>query len=197
MKTLAGPCRYEETIRKSRFIAHAAPVKTQADTLDFYESVIDPGASHNCWAWSIDHVHRSNDDGEPSGSAGRPILAMIEGRGLEQVMIVVTRYFGGIKLGIGGLVRAYGGTAAKCLDRAKIIDWQPKVECELQFEFPLAAAVHGLLEQFGVKKHSEAFDSAGARLLISIEERQFAALKSALADTSRGQAQLRKTASTG
>ncbi len=104
MKTLAAACRYEETIRKSRFIAHAAPVKTQADTLSFYESVADPRATHNCWAWRIDHVYRFNDDGEPSGSAGRPILSVLEGRALEHIMIVVTRYFGGIKLGIGGLI---------------------------------------------------------------------------------------------
>ena len=194
MKTLAGPCRYEEIIRKSRFIAHAAPVKTQADTLDFYESVIDSGATHNCWAWRIDHIHRSNDDGEPSGSAGRPILAMIEGRGLEQVMIVVTRYFGGIKLGIGGLVRAYGGCAAKCLDRAKIVEWLPRIECELQYEFPLASSVHGLLEQFEVEKRSESFDASGTNMVITIEENRFEALKTALRDISRGQAGLKKTA---
>ena len=71
MKQLAAPCHYEETIKKSRFVVHAAPVNSQAETLEFYESVADPGATHNCWAWRLDYVHRSNDDGEPSGSAGR------------------------------------------------------------------------------------------------------------------------------
>jgi len=193
MKTLSAACRYEEVIRKSRFIANAAPVKNQADTLDFYESVADTGASHNCWAWRLDHIHRSNDDGEPSGSAGRPILAMIEGRELEQVMIVVTRYFGGIKLGIGGLVRAYGGCAAKCLDRANIVEWLPRIECELHFDFALSSAVHNLLDQFSVRKLSEEFDPTGTALKITLEEGRFDALSSALADISRGQASLNKT----
>ena len=192
MKTLSGPCSYEETIRKSRFVANAAPVKTQADTLAFYEAVADPQASHNCWAWRIDHIYRSNDDGEPSGSAGRPVLAVIEGRGLEQVMIVVTRYFGGIKLGIGGLVRAYGGCAAKCLDRAEIVEWLPRTECHLHIDFSLSSSVHSLLEQFGVEKRSERFNQAGAVLQITVEENRYAALKSALADISRGQAKLKK-----
>ena len=195
MKTLAASSRYEETIRKSRFIAFAAAVKTQADTLAFYESVADLQATHNCWAWRIDHIHRSNDDGEPSGSAGRPILAMIEGRGLEQVMIVVTRYFGGIKLGIGGLVRAYGGCAAKCLDRAEIVQWLPRSECELHIDFALTASVHSLLEQFDAEKMSEDFDQSGIRLKITVEDSRFAALNAALADISRGRAELSKIAS--
>lgn len=192
MKTLAAACRFEETIKKSRFIAYAAPVKTQADTLAFYESVADPGATHNCWAWRIDHIHRCNDDGEPSSSAGRPMLAMIEGRGLEQVMIVVTRYFGGIKLGIGGLVRAYGGCAAKCLEQAEIVDWLPRAECALHFDFALSSTVHQLLEQFGAKKIAEEFDQSGSKMTITVDETRFAALKTALADISRGQAELKK-----
>ena len=196
MKSLAAPCQYEETIRKSRFIAHAAPVKSHRETLAFYESVADPQASHNCWAWRIDYQHRSNDDGEPSGSAGRPILAMIEGRELEQVMIVVTRHFGGIMLGIGGLVRAYGGCAGKCLDRAEILEWQPRVECVVEIDFSLASSVHGLLEQFEAEKLAEDFRPTGVHLKISIETSRYAALERALSDLSRGQGRLRRLAGT-
>jgi len=190
MKTLSAPCRFEETIRKSRFVAHAAPVRTQAESLAFYESVADPQATHNCWAWRIDHRYRSNDDGEPSGSAGRPILAAIEGRGLEQVMVVVTRYFGGIKLGIGGLVRAYGGCASKCLDRAGIIEWQPRVECTVRLDFSLSAPAHDLLEQFDARKLGEEFDADGATLRVSVPRNRLAALTTALADLSKGRAVL-------
>ena len=119
---------------------------------------------------------------------------MIEGRDLEQVMIVVTRYFGGIKLGIGGLVRAYGGCAAKCLDRAEIVEWLPRSECELHIDFALSASVHGLLEQFDAEKISEDFDQSGVRLKITVEDSRFAALNTALADLSRGQAELSKIA---
>jgi hypothetical protein len=75
-------------------------------------------ATHNCWAWRIGGDYRSSDDGEPAGTAGRPILAAIDGQGFDRVMVVVTRWFGGIKLGAGGLVRAYGGAAAECLRTA-------------------------------------------------------------------------------
>jgi len=193
MKTLSAPCRFEETIKKSRFIAHVSAVKSQADTLAFYESVADPQATHNCWAWRIDHIHRCNDDGEPSGSAGRPMLAIIEGRGLQQVMVVVTRYFGGIKLGIGGLVRAYGGVAAKCLDRAKIVRWQPRAECRLQFDFSLSSAVHTLLEQYGATKLSADYAAEGVVMALSVELGNFPTLKTSLADISRGQAKLIRT----
>lgn len=190
MKTLAGPSRYEELIRKSRFVAHAAPVQTQADTLDFFESVADTDATHNCWAWRIDHLYRSNDDGEPGGTAGRPILAAIEGRELHGVMVVVTRWFGGIKLGVGGLIRAYGGCAAKCLDRAEVIVSSPQVECRLQAEFALASSVHQLLEQFGAEKLDERYSADGLEMIIRLDANRRRALASALADASSGRATL-------
>jgi uncharacterized YigZ family protein len=190
MKTLSTHCRYEELIRKSRFVAHAAPAHSQAETLAFYESVADPGATHNCWAWRIDHVYRFNDDGEPGGSAGRPILAAIEGRELQRVMVVVTRWFGGIKLGVGGLIRAYGGVTAKCLDRAKTIELLPQLECTLQADFSLASAVHQLLQQFDAEKLDERFESRGMQLKIRVAQSRFEALSAALADASSGAARL-------
>ena len=120
MLTLAGPASIEIEIKRSRFIAHALRVDNLADTLAFYESVADASATHNCWAWRLDQQYRFNDDGEPASTAGKPILAAIEGKGLDHVMVVVTRYFGGIKLGVGGLVRAYSGSAAKGIDQAGI-----------------------------------------------------------------------------
>ena len=135
MLTLKDPASFEETIRKSRFIAHAACVTSQAESLNFYESVIDPQATHNCWAWRINFQVRSSDDGEPSGTAGRPMLNVIERRQLENVMVVVTRYFGGIKLGVGGLVRAYSGSTAKCLDRAGVIELFPVSEYTIKAGF--------------------------------------------------------------
>ena len=74
MITLKDSASFEETIKRSRFIAHAARVTTQGESLDFYESVADPEATHNCWAWRINFQVRSNDDGEPGGTGGRPML---------------------------------------------------------------------------------------------------------------------------
>lgn len=187
MLTLKGPTSFEETIKKSRFIAHAACVTSQAESLDFYESVIDPQATHNCWAWRINYQVRSTDDGEPSGTAGRPILNVIERRQLENVMVVVTRYFGGIKLGVGGLVRAYSGSTAKCLDRAVVIELFPMSEYTIKAGFEWASSVHAQLNQFSAEKLGESYDSEGLILKIRCREIDFGKLASGLRDSSRGQ----------
>lgn len=188
MLTLETPASYEETIKKSRFIGHAACVTTQAESLEFYESVIDPQATHNCWAWRVNFQVRSSDDGEPSGTAGRPMLNVIEHRQLENVMVVVTRYFGGIKLGAGGLVRAYSGTTAKCLDRAGIVELFPMSEYTIKAGFEWTACVHGLLDQFSAEKLEESYASDGLILKIRCRETDHGKLSAGLRDASRGQA---------
>jgi uncharacterized YigZ family protein len=192
MLTLKNPASFEETIRKSRFISHSASVTSQAESLDFFESVMDPQATHNCWAWRINFQVRSSDDGEPSGTAGRPILNIIERRQLENVMVVVSRYFGGIKLGIGGLVRAYSGSAAKCLDKAGVIELFPKSEYTIRAGFEWAASVHSLLEQFGAEKIEESYDKDGLILKIRCRETDHSKLASGLRDASRGQVKIFK-----
>jgi uncharacterized YigZ family protein len=187
MLTLESPVSFEETIKKSRFVGHAARVTSQAESLDFYESVADTQATHNCWAWRIQFQVRSSDDGEPSGTAGRPILNVIERRELENVMIVVTRYFGGIKLGVGGLVRAYSGTAAKCLDRAVITELFPMAEYTIRAGFEWASSLHGLLEQFSADKMEERYDNEGLILKIRCREANYGKLAASLRDTCRGQ----------
>jgi len=187
MLTIESPVSFEETIRKSRFVGHAACVGTQSESLDFYESVIDPQATHNCWAWRINFQVRSSDDGEPSGTAGRPMLNVIEHRGLENVMVVVTRYFGGIKLGAGGLVRAYSGTVAKCLDRANVIELFPMAEYVIRASFEWASSLHGVLDQFGAEKLEETYDGEGVIMQIRCREAQYGKLAAVLRDACRGQ----------
>jgi uncharacterized YigZ family protein len=192
MITLKDSASFEETIKKSRFIAHAARVTTQGESLDFYESVADPEATHNCWAWRINFQVRSSDDGEPGGTAGRPMLNVIERRHLENTMVVVTRYFGGIKLGVGGLVRAYSGTTAKCLDRAGVIELFPMAEYVIKAGFEWASSVHGLLEQFSAEKLEDDYDDKGLILKVRCREMDFGKLAAGLRDASRGQAQIFK-----
>jgi uncharacterized YigZ family protein len=187
MLTVKQPASFEETIKKSRFIAHAASVTSQAQSLDFYNSVADQQATHNCWAWRIDYQVRSSDDGEPSGTAGRPILNVIERRSLENIMVVVTRYYGGIKLGVGGLVRAYGGTAAKCLDRAGVMELFPLAEYRVTAGFEWTSSVHGLLEQFHAEKLGESYDDKGLTLTIRCRTADAEILATRLMDASRGQ----------
>ncbi len=187
MLTLRSNATFEETIKRSRFIGHAAAVSSLAESLDFYESVIDPQATHNCWAWRINFQVRSSDDGEPSGTAGRPMLNVIERRDLENVMVVVTRYFGGIKLGVGGLVRAYSGTTAKCIDQAGIVELFPMTEYIIKAGFELASSVHGLLDQFSAEKMEESYDNDGLILRICCRDTDFGKLADGLRDASRGQ----------
>src|SRR5512146_622329 len=101
--TLATDARFQQDVRKSRFVANAAPVADIEAALAFIARVSDRSATHNCWAYRIGAQYRFNDDGEPAGTAGKPILLAIDGQSLDHVAVVVTRWFGGIKLGAGGL----------------------------------------------------------------------------------------------
>ena len=102
--TISSLVSYEEDIKKSRFQAFAVPVENEQAVKDFLEQYKDISTTHQCWAWKIGHNVRFNDDGEPSGTAGRPILATIEGNELTNVLVLVNRWYGGVKLGTGGLV---------------------------------------------------------------------------------------------
>lgn len=186
--TLATATHLEREIRKSRFLAHAAPVDTPEAALATLAAVSDPDATHNCWAYRIGQQYRFSDDGEPAGTAGKPILAAIDGQGLDQVLVVVTRWYGGIKLGAGGLVRAYGGTAAECLRlaprRALIVFDEAWLACG----FADITTAHALLATHGGAKLDERFDEAGARLHVRVPATHLAALAATLRDATRGRA---------
>lgn len=147
--------------------------------------LIDADATHNCWAWRYGAHYRSSDDGEPAGTAGRPILAAIDGQGLDRLLVVVTRWYGGIKLGAGGLVRAYGGAAAECLRTAHRLTLVPSLLCTLRCDFADLGAVHALLQAFGAEKRGEDFDADGVRLRLALPAAQRDALKTRLRDATR------------
>jgi uncharacterized YigZ family protein len=191
MQTLAGPASIEIEIKRSRFIAHAARVDSMAGTLDFYESVADPSATHNCWAWRLDHLYRFNDDGEPASTAGRPILSAIEGKGLNHVMVVVTRHFGGIKLGVGGLARAYSGSAAKCLDRAGFLEVLARVECSIQAGFGWTGQVYAAIDACNAEKLNEQYNDSGIEIRVDIAEVMVDKLENMLRETTRGEVTVR------
>jgi putative IMPACT (imprinted ancient) family translation regulator len=127
----------------------------------FCTQVQKSNASHNCWAFKIgDHV-RCSDDGEPGGTAGRPMLSALTSSGLDHIMVVVTRYFGGIKLGTGGLVRAYGKVTTECLKDARTITIKPKVSVQLCVPFDVLGVIYPLLQVYNVEKVQERFDGNG------------------------------------
>jgi uncharacterized YigZ family protein len=192
VKTLIGTATLETEIKRSRFVAHAGRVDSTEDTLSFYERVADPSATHNCWAWRIADRYRFNDDGEPGGTAGRPILSAIEGKALDHAMVVVTRYFGGTKLGAGGLVRAYSGAAARCLDQARIVDVELRLEFCVEAGFDWTGQVYAVLEACGAHKREENFGNAGFSLRADLPRDRFARLCTLLGDATRGEARVRK-----
>ncbi|RIH79173.1 IMPACT family member YigZ [Calidithermus terrae] len=186
MTTLAAPHELEQLIQKSRFIARAAPAATPEEALAFLERVREREATHNCWAYRVGPLYRFSDDGEPGGTAGQPILRAIEGQGLDRVMVVVTRHFGGVKLGTGGLVRAYGGVAAECLRQAPRREVRPRVRVALEVPFELSGVVYGLLERGGLPRDAEGYTARGLRLELTLEAGALEAFQAALRDASRG-----------
>jgi len=110
IKQLKKPIKYIEEIKKSKFIVYASYAATYDDAMKFVAQIQDPQATHHCFAFrENEHLYRLSDDGEPHGTAGKPILSAIDSCKIQQVMVVVVRYFGGVKLGTGGLIRAYHG----------------------------------------------------------------------------------------
>lgn len=167
-ETLTGTALFEKEIKKSRFIAQAAPVGTEEEALAFIREVSDLEARHNCWAWKIGAQYRSYDADEPGGTAGRPILQVIEAQGLDRVAVVVTRWFGGIKLGAGGLVRAYGGTAAECLRLAAREEIVERTRISFHCPFSDLALVGARLPSLGALVESETFDAEGAAYVVAV-----------------------------
>jgi len=189
--TLAAPATHVLEVKHSRFLAQAAPVDDAAAALAWLARIADRAATHNCWAYRIGQDYRSSDDGEPAGTAGRPILAAIDGQGFDRVVVVVTRWYGGIKLGAGGLVRAYGGAAAECLRTAPRQPLVAMREVTVRCGFEDIGSVHAALAAFGAEKRDEAFDADGVRLQVVLPATRVGALQAQLRDATRDRAQVR------
>lgn len=149
--TVKGYGESEIVISKSRFLTYIERAETEEDAISFIDGIkkLHHNATHNCSAYIIgehDHIQKANDDGEPSGTAGVPMLEVLKKQGLKDTVVVVTRYFGGIKLGGGGLIRAYGKATTEGLIAAQIVErklhhfmkvaidytWLGKVENEIR-----------------------------------------------------------------
>jgi uncharacterized YigZ family protein len=187
MRVLCEPGELREEVKRSRFICRVAPVGSEQEAERFLAQVREERATHNCWAYRVGEVFRSSDDGEPGGTAGRPILGAIDKQGFDGVVVVVTRYFGGIKLGAGGLVRAYGGIAARCLQQTPSREEQPTVVVEAKAPFCLLGAVRSALQRMAVEVVAEEYDARGVRLQLRVPEGDEAELTRALAEATSGQ----------
>lgn len=183
--TLAAPARHELVVRHSRFLADARAVESVDEAMAALADIRRIEATHHCWAYRLGDAYRSSDDGEPAGTAGRPILAAIDGQGLDRVLVVVTRWYGGINLGAGGLVRAYGGCAAECLRTAPRRPLVELARIELAFDYPDTGAVRAVLDASDARAGEPRFDAAGTRLAIELPAADLPALKQRLRDATR------------
>ena len=186
MFTLTKETVYEEEIKKSRFIVKAMPVASVANAMAYLERVQEERATHNCWAYIVGEEHRFSDDGEPGGTAGKPIYSAIERQDIIDVMVVVVRYFGGIKLGAGGLVRAYGGCAAKCLQGARLKQVIVTQMVSLKVGFEDMGVLYPIIERFGAEKTDENYTPTGLEIGLRVNQENIQAMLAALNDASAG-----------
>jgi uncharacterized YigZ family protein len=184
--TLIAETSLQQDVRKSRFLARAAPVETVDAALAFFARVRESDATHNCWAYRIGASYRFNDDGEPGGTAGRPILQAIDGQAIDRVAVAVARWFGGIKLGAGGLVRAYGGAAAECLRLAPKSPLVKRVVVVVRCDFAAAGALRARLADYDATKREERSDAEGVELEIDLPAARADALTAMVRDLTRG-----------
>ena len=194
MQSLAANAEHEDEVKKSRFIARAASVDSAEAALVFVESVSEPAATHNCWAYRIGQQYRFSDDGEPGGTAGKPILGAIDRAELDGVVVVVTRYFGGTKLGAGGLARAYGGAAGSCLRYAEKRELVEMICLTVEANFDQAGRIHPLIDQRGIEKLSEDFTENGVVFKLRMPADLRETFEQTLADATRGSAKVQTCA---
>lgn len=181
----AGESWGEIREKGSRFLAWIGPAADE----DAAKVALDglarryPDASHHCWAWRVGSPprERSSDAGEPSGTAGVPILQVLRGAGLSDVLAVVVRWFGGTKLGKGGLARAYAGAAREALAALPVVRRVPTVRIAVEVPYERVGAVKRLIHPPEVELESEEYGAA-ARLALVVHEDRREALLEALAD---------------
>lgn len=166
-QTIHGESTGEFRDRGSKFMAYAYPVYTEEEWQEKLNAVrkLHPKARHHCYAYRLGldgNNFRANDDGEPGGTAGRPILGRIDSFGLTNVFIVVVRYFGGTLLGASGLINAYKNSAAEALSRAKIVEKTVEDVYQLSFDYALMSSVMNVVKKLELEMIRQDFGHTGA-----------------------------------
>lgn len=187
--TIVRPTHHEiEKINGSRFIANVSPVTDEVAALSFVNAAAkrEPGATHHCWAYRLsDGRERSFDDGEPGGTAGAPILRRIVGAGLHNVVVVVTRFYGGTNLGKGGLIRAYGRAAAEALAEAPTLRKPRLTELLLVHPYDLSAPVAGVITGFNAETRSSEYGEV-VKVVVAVRASRAADFAEAIVDATSG-----------
>ncbi|MBE6573519.1 MAG: DUF1949 domain-containing protein [Ruminococcaceae bacterium] len=194
--TLAGRAEAEIIERKSRFIGHAKHVTTEAEAIEFINEIRSKHsqATHNVYAYMVkeNNIQRYSDDNEPQGTAGIPTLDVIRKSGFTDAVIVVTRYFGGILLGAGGLVRAYSAAAKAAVDAARIVTYEQYTEFELKVGYSDYQKLQYDFPTFGIIVDSSDF-GADITLKLAIKDIRFDDYRQKLSEMTGGRITAVKT----
>lgn len=187
---------FEEEIKKSVFITYLAHTPSVESAKAFVEKIKNKHADarHNCWGFVAGRPEDSmkwgfSDDGEPSGTAGKPILAQLSGSGVGEITAVVTRYSGGIKLGTGGLVKAYGGGVQQALKLLQTIEKKITTELLLELDYGFMPIAQSIFPQFGAQEVSAEY-SESVKMLVEIEVRQVNDFTQAIINKSAAKVQI-------
>jgi uncharacterized YigZ family protein len=183
---------YESEIKRSRFLCTLAPAGSEQAAREFIQRIRrqHPGATHNCFAYVIGadgRVHKAGDDGEPGGTAGTPMLQVLLRREVRDVVAVVTRYYGGIQLGAGGLVRAYGGAVSAALDELGTVERHKLAQVTVAVDHQRAGKLENDLRAAGRAVHGVRYGSQ-VTIELSVPEEELAAFRAWLADATAGSA---------
>ncbi|GIL23372.1 MAG: hypothetical protein BroJett042_18850 [Bacteroidota bacterium] len=177
-QTIEAPTEALFKEQGSRFLAFAFPVGSESDIKAHLTTLRKKyfDATHHCYAWMLGpekSKYRANDDGEPNHSAGDPILGQIKAHNLTNVLLVVVRYFGGTKLGVGGLVQAYKAASAAALANAKIISCEVTSSFTIQYDYAATPLVMNLVKEFDLKIQKQYFTDKGVmEITISIRKKE-------------------------
>lgn len=174
-KTLLTRGKDELIINKSRFLCYGAPAETEEQALEFLKQVrsVHQDATHNCYAYAIGSnmgIMRYSDDGEPGGTAGMPIMEVIKNRQVTNCAVVITRYFGGVLLGAGGLVRAYSKSASVAIDACGVGTMYPTARCFVEIAYSLLGRTEYILKSQPVNVEEKSFTDK-VTLTLTVRER--------------------------
>ena len=194
-KTLHSFGTDEYIVEKSTFIGYAKPIKSEEEAVEFINEIKKKhkDATHNVWAYTVGetmNIQRYSDDGEPQGTAGIPTLEVIKKEDLRDVVVVVTRYFGGIKLGAGGLVRAYTKGAKVGIEAAQIIQKVKYKEISVTIDYNQIGKVQNEIMNMGYKIKDTLYTDKVEIIVYSREEEEAESLKSKMIDITSGTAEI-------
>ena len=193
-RTIKEDGQVQEEIKKSRFICHAKRVYSEEEARDFITAIKKEHykATHNCSAFIVgerSEIKRTSDDGEPSGTAGVPMLGVLENHNLTNVCVVVTRYFGGIKLGAGGLIRAYAGSVALAVKEIGIIEIKEQAGIAIQISYAQYQEYGNFLREYDLMELETNFtDQVDTMIYVDKEEKEN--IKAALVEFFNGKVTL-------